>query len=69
LVQDIHAYIQLCDNVLITHIFRQGNCVIDWLATHSLSLYSIVWNEVLHRNLLRIVYEDNLGRTLEKKTT
>jgi len=29
LVQDIHTYIQLCNNIRITHIFRQENSAAD----------------------------------------
>ena len=69
LTQDIHLYIQLCNNVFITHIFRQENCAADYLVKHDLSLYStVVWKEVPHMDILRIFYEDNLGRTLERMT-
>ena len=44
LIQDIHTYSQLCNNV---HMF----------------------NEVPHRDNLRILYEDNLGRILERRVT
>ena len=42
LLQDIHTYIQLYNNVHITHIFRQWNCAADWLAKYGLSLHSTV---------------------------
>ena len=69
LIQDIHTYIQLCNKVLITHVLRQENCAIDLLTKYGLSLHStIMWNEVLHRDLLHILYKDNLWRILERIT-
>ena len=29
LIQDIHTYIQLCNNVYIAGIFKEGNCTVD----------------------------------------
>lgn len=61
LVRDIENYIRLCNNVFITHIFRQWNYAADWLAKLGLSLHSTTtWIEVSHRNLLNILHEDNL---------
>ena len=64
LIEDIRTYIQLCNNVHITHVFMQKNCAAKYLAKHGLSLHSTVvsvWNEVPHKDFHRILYEDNLG--------
>ena len=64
MIEDIRTYIQLCNNVHITHVFRQKNCAADYLAKHGLSLRSTVvsvWTKVPHKDFLRIFYEDNLG--------
>ena len=69
LMQDILAYTKLCNKVIIHHIFREDNCAADWLAKFDHSLYStVVWNVVPYRDLLSLLYEDNLGRTIERKT-
>ena len=68
LVQDILAYTKLCNKVIIHHIFREGNCTADWLAKFGHCLYSkVVWIVVPYRDLLSVLYEDNLGRTLERR--
>uniref|UniRef100_A0A7C9DB70 RNase H type-1 domain-containing protein n=1 Tax=Opuntia streptacantha TaxID=393608 RepID=A0A7C9DB70_OPUST len=70
LVQDIKLYLQQCNNVIITHIFREGNHAADWVAKQGLSLRStVVWNEVPHRDLMLILEADNLGRTLERRAS
>ena len=70
LLQDIQTDLQKCQLVTITHIFRQGNSATDWLVKRGLSLQSpLVWEEVPHRDLSFIFYEDNLGRTLERRTS
>jgi len=61
LVQDIKLYLQQCNNIIITHIFREGNFAADWVAKQGLSIQSIVvWNEVPHRDLMLILGADNL---------
>ena len=69
LVQNILAYIQLCNNIVIYHIFKEGNRTADWVAKAGHSILSkIVWHVVPHRDLLSILCEDNLGRTLRRMT-
>ena len=68
LIQDIHTFLQHCNTVIVTHIFRQGNRAADWLAKYGVSLLStMVWNVVPHRDLSLILYADNLGRPLERR--
>lgn len=68
LIQDIHTFLQHCNTVIVTHIFRQGNRAANWLAKYGVSLLStMVWNVVPHRDLSLILYEDNLGRPLERR--
>ena len=68
LVQNIKTYLQECNSVIITHIFREGNSAADWVAKRGLSIKSsLVWDEVPHRDLLLILSADNLGRTLERR--
>lgn len=70
LIHNIHTCIQLCNNVFITCIFRQWNCAADWIAKHGVSLnFTTIWNEVPHRDLLCIFYENNLGKILERRAT
>jgi len=40
LIQDILAYIQLCNKIFIHHIFGQDNHVADWVAKFDYSLHS-----------------------------
>jgi len=40
LVQDIHSFLQSFTNVVIHHVFQQGNNVADWLAKYGLSILS-----------------------------
>jgi len=68
LIQGIIIYIQLCNKVFIDHIFRQGNCVSDWLVKFGLSLHSmIVWNVVPQMDRLFIFYKNNLVRAFERR--
>ena len=70
LVQDIHSFLQSFTNVVIHHVFQQGNNVADWLAKYGLSILSTTrWISVPHRDLGRVLFEDNLRRTLEKRTS
>ena len=70
LLQDISSYLHNFTNVIINHVFRDGNCVADWLVNFGLSLHSmIVSDDVPHSGFLRLLYVDNLGRTLEKRAT
>ena len=62
LVQDIKLYLQEYHNVIITHIFREGNSAADWVAKRGLSIQSsLVWDAIPHRDLLLIFAADNLG--------
>ena len=62
LVQDIHSFLQGFTNFVIHHIFRHGNSTSDWLAKYGLSIHSTnMLNFVPHRDLGRILFEDNLG--------
>ena len=36
LVQDINTYFQLCNNIVITNIFREGNGGANWLDRYDL---------------------------------
>jgi len=66
LLHDITTYLHSCNNVIIDYICRQGNSAAHWLAKCCLSLHSTsVWDVVPHRDLGRILCEDNLRRTLE----
>ena len=68
LVQDIHYYLQTCNNVIVHHIFREGNRAADWLAKLGLSLPSpLVWSQVPHRDFNCILLADNLGLTLARR--
>ena len=70
LLQDIKTYLQECNSVIITHIFREENSAADWLTKRGLSLQStLVWDEVPHMDLLLILSADNLGRTLERSAS
>jgi len=64
LVQDIYYYLQSCNHVIVSHIFREGNWAADWLAKLGLLLSStVLWTQVSNRDLLWILNEDNLGYT------
>lgn len=70
LVQDINYFLERFNNVVVYHIFRQGNSAADWLAKFGLTIHSTnVWNLVSHGDLGRILFEDNLGRALEKRVS
>ena len=62
LVQDITTFLDRFNKIIINHIFRQGNSAADWLAKYGLSIHSTnMLNFVPHRDLGRILFEDNLG--------
>lgn len=68
LIHDIHMFMQRCISVTFFHIFREDNRAADWLARFGLSCCSTsVWHVIPHRDLGCILYEDNLGRTLERR--
>jgi len=70
LVQDITTFLNRFNKVIINHIFRQGHSTTDWLAKFGLSIHSTnVWNVVLPRDLRRVLFEDNLGRTLKRRAS
>ena len=68
LVQDIHYYLQTCNHVIINHIFTEGNRAADWLAKLGLSLsFTLVWCQILHRELSCILMEAILGFTFARR--
>jgi len=70
LVQDIKIYLASLTDVIITHIFREGNSAADWAAKHELSIQSsLVWDRIPHRELLHIILTDSLGRSLERRAS
>ena len=70
LVQDITIFLDRFNQVIINHIFRQGNSVADWLAKFRVSIPSItVWNLVPPLDPRRFLIEDNLGRALERRAS
>ena len=71
LFQDITTYLSKFNNVIINHIFRQGNTSADWVAKFGLSLHSSTsaWDLVPRRDLSCILFDDNLGRILERRTS
>jgi len=40
LVQDIYSFLDILNDVVIHHIFRQDNSAADWLAKYGPSIYS-----------------------------
>ena len=61
LVQDISTFLDRFNNVFINYAFRQGNCIVDWLAKYELSIHSTTrWNLIPPRDLRHILIEDNL---------
>lgn len=51
---------------LVELVLEHDNGAADWLDKYGLSLQStMMWNEAPHRDLIYILYKDNLGRTLE----
>jgi len=64
--------INSCEDISFTHIYREGNMAADWMAKYgcvlrcnSLSTFS----SPPCRDFLFLLANDNLGRTLERKTT
>jgi len=70
LLQDIHCYSQSCNCVIVQHTFREGNRAANWLAKLGLTLKStVVWHQISNTAFHCILIEDNLGLTLERRTT
>jgi len=70
LLHDITSFLKCCNQVTISYIYQQGNSAADWLAKRVLSLYStLVWDEIPHRELRCILFEDNQGRSLERRAS
>lgn len=70
LVQDISTFITSFTHVVINHTFRQGNRAADWLAKFALSVHSThVWHVVPPRDLFPFLFDDNLGRALERRAS
>ena len=70
LVQDITTFLDSFNKVIINYIFIQGNSVANWMAKFGLSIHSTnVWNVVPPRDLCRVLFEDNLVRTLNRRAS
>lgn len=68
MVQEIIALSKLCVTVTVSHTFREGNRVADWMAKLGLRSPSPVFlSSVYPRNLVSILVEDKLGRTLARR--
>ena len=72
LLEDIRNMIINCEDISFTHIYREGNMAADWMAKYgcvlrcnSLSTFS----SPPCRDFLYLLVDDNLGRTLERRTT
>jgi len=68
LVQDVHSYFQSCNHVIVKHIFRESNRVADWLTKVGLALQSTVWNQISHMDFYFILTENNIEKTIKKRT-
>jgi len=69
-IEDIWNLLSHCTHTSFRHIFREGNLAADWMAKygtfircHSLSLFTLPPS----RDLLLILVDDNLGRTLVRR--
>jgi len=70
ILEDIWHMISSCESISFSHIYREGNMAADWMAKygcslrcHSLSLFSYL----PCRELILILVDDNLGRTLVRR--
>ena len=71
LLEDIWNMITSCESVSFTHTYREGNMAADWMAKHGcfLRCYSpSIFFSPPSRDFLFILVDDNLGRTLVRRT-
>ena len=51
LIHDLYSYFQSCNQVIVDHVFKEGNRATNWLAKLELPLHStIFWNQVSRRD-------------------
>jgi len=71
LIEDIWNMISSCESVSFKHTYREGNMAADWMAKHGcfLRCYSpTIFFSPPSRDFLFILVDDNLGRTLVRRT-
>jgi len=70
IIEDIWNMIPSCESISFSHIYREGNMAVDWMAkygcllkSHNLSYFT----SSPSREFLYILTDDNLGRILVRK--
>ena len=71
-LEDIWNMISSCELILSRHIYHEGNMADDWMAKYGCSLccYSLsIFSYPPCREFLFLLIDNNLGRTLVRRTT
>ena len=70
IIADIWNLITDCEQVRISHIYREGNMAADWMAKYGCVLKTLTLSVFYYspsRDFLHILVDDNLGRTLARR--
>jgi len=72
ILKDIWNMISSCELISFRHIYREGNMAANWMAKYGCSLrcYSLsIFSYPPCREFLFLLIDNNLGRTLVRRTT
>lgn len=68
IIVDVRKYLNVCRQVLISHIYQEGNRAADWMAHQGHSaVIPRVWASSPSRAFSLILHDDFLGRTLVRR--
>ena len=70
IIEDIWNMIPYCEQILFSHVYREGNMAADWMAKYGCLIKTpslSVFTSSPSREFVHILVDDNLGRTLARR--